>query len=137
MTRSSGFARIGLNSARWLLPLIAVLFVSVTLAYGMNTVIARNASASGHQPSSREAAAAPAGEQSITSLSGTSAALADGDDVRARFLASLTTAAAHDSSYAAGTSPAKTGSGSTFGVMSMTSPASTGHASPNGCCTWN
>jgi hypothetical protein len=28
-------------------------------------------------------------------------------------------------------------SGGRVGVMSMTSPASTGHASPNGCCTWN
>jgi hypothetical protein len=28
-------------------------------------------------------------------------------------------------------------SASTFGGLSLTSAASTGHASPNGCCTWN
>jgi hypothetical protein len=28
-------------------------------------------------------------------------------------------------------------SGVTLSVMSLTSPASTGHASPSGCCTWD
>jgi hypothetical protein len=27
--------------------------------------------------------------------------------------------------------------GATFGVLSTTTPASTGHASSDGCCTWN
>ena len=39
MTRSPLFARIGLNSARWLLPWIAVLFVSISLAYAMGSAI--------------------------------------------------------------------------------------------------
>ena len=82
MTRSSGFARIGLNSARWLLPLIAVLFDSDTLGYAMSNAIA------GSTLASTQAEVRSAGSTSV-------------------------------------------------GVMSMTSPASTGHASPNGCCTWN
>ena len=120
MTRSRRFARISLSSARWLLPWIAILFVSATLAYGMNTVIGGSAS--------EETAAATSREQSAT-LS--TSALADGDDVRAQFLASTATAATHDDTLAARTS------GGTFGITSMTSPASTGHASPDGCCTWN
>jgi hypothetical protein len=28
-------------------------------------------------------------------------------------------------------------SGARFGIMSTTSPASTGHASSDGCCTWD
>jgi hypothetical protein len=82
MTRSSGFARIGLNSVRWLLPVIIVLFVSVTLAYAMSSVLDKGASAS-TQPEVRSAVP------------------------------------------------------TTFGFMSTTSPASTGHASPDGCCTWD
>ena len=120
MTRSRRFAHISLSSARWLLPWIAVLFVSATLAYGMNTVIGGSASG--------EAGTATTREQSTT-LS--TSALADGDDVRARFLASTATAATHDATLEARTS------GGTFGITSMTSPASTGHASPNGCCTWD
>jgi hypothetical protein len=168
MTRSRRFARISLSSARWVLPWIAVLFVSATLAYGMNTVIGGSASASGHQPGVQaaaltgEAAAATAGGQSTTSVSGTSAALADGDDVRARFPASLTTAppqgvhrwmlyvglntwipaepsttGALEQSAASQSDSAAAPTGDTLGVMSMTSPASTGHASPDGCCTWD
>jgi hypothetical protein len=108
MTRSSGFARIGLNSARWLLPIIAILFVSVKLAYAMSSAI-RGGSSTTDQPEvqaalSRDEAAAPTdAEQSTTSLSET----------------------------------VMEASGGEFGVVSMSSPASTGHASPNGCCTWD
>jgi hypothetical protein len=34
-------------------------------------------------------------------------------------------------------SPAVARSGGRFGLMSTTTPASTGHASSNGCCTWD
>jgi hypothetical protein len=81
MTRSSGLARISLRSARWLLPWIAVLFVSVTLAHALD-----NATYAGSVASNPE----------VQVLGTTSSA-----------------------------------------VMSMTSPASTGYASPSGCCTWN
>jgi len=46
MTRSRGFARISLSSARWLLPWIAVLFISVTLSYAMSSALGKGASAS-------------------------------------------------------------------------------------------
>ena len=82
MTRSRGFARISLSSARWLLPWIAVLFVSVTLAYAMSSALHKGVSAS-IQPEVRSAVS------------------------------------------------------TTFGFMSTMSPASTGHASPDGCCTWD
>jgi hypothetical protein len=108
MTRSSGFARIGLNSARWLLPLIAVLFVSLSLAYAMGSAIRGGSSTSDQSEVQavllRDEAAAPSDvEQSPTSLSET----------------------------------VMETSGGRFGVMSISSPASTGRASPNGCCTWN
>ncbi len=109
MTLSRGFARISLSSARWLLPWIAVLFVSVTLAYAMGSARHGSSSASDQQPdvqlalSTAEASGATDLEQSTTS--------------------SLKTA----------TEP----SGGRYGVMSTTSPASTGHASPLGCCTWD
>jgi hypothetical protein len=108
MTRSSGFARISLISARWLLPWIAVLFVSVTLAYAVATATHGGSSASDQPelhaaPLTDTAAMATDVEQSSTSLSETVMEL----------------------------------SGGRFGVMSISSPASTGHASPNGCCTWD
>jgi hypothetical protein len=109
MTRSGGFARISLSSARWLRPWIAVLFVSVTLAHAMGSAIGGGSSAANDQPeihavpSTGEAAEAIDLEQSATSL----------PDVAIQ-------------PY-----------GGRAGVMSMTSPASTGHASPNGCCTWD
>jgi hypothetical protein len=148
MTRSRRFAHIGLSSARWLLPWILVLFVSATLAYGMNIVI-------GESASGEAATTATTREQSATlSTSG----LADGDDVRARFLATTATAETHDATLQVGTTwvvlgtcapnvkegqsiacdPAERASGGTFGVTSSaTSPAYTGHASPEGCCTWD
>jgi hypothetical protein len=46
MTRSAALARVGPSSRRWLLPWIAVLLVSATLAYAMNSAIAGGASAS-------------------------------------------------------------------------------------------
>ncbi len=73
MTRSGGFARISLSSTRWLLPWIAVLLVSVILAYAMNTALDGGASASDRQPvvhaavSTGEAAVGMALEQSTTS----------------------------------------------------------------------
>jgi len=82
VTRSHGFAHISLSSARWLLPWIAVLFISVTLAYAMSSALDKGASA-GTQPEVR----------SVIST--------------------------------------------TVGFMSTTSPASTGHASSDGCCTWD
>ncbi len=108
MTRSSGFARITLTSARWLLPWIAVLFVSVTLAYAMVSATHGGSSASDRPelhaaPLTGEAATATDVEHSSTSLK----------------------------------EMAVEPSVSRFGVMSISSPASTGHASPNGCCTWD
>jgi len=82
MARSAGFARISLRSARWLLPWIVVLFVSVTLAHTLGTT-----TYGGSLTSSQE---------EVPAVRSTSNA-----------------------------------------VMSMTSPASTGEASPRGCCTWN
>jgi len=108
MTRSSGFERVALNSARWLLPLLPALAVPVTLVYAMSGAIAASTPASTQAEvrsvlSTGEAAEATDLEQSATSLLDT----------------------------------AIDPSGSRSAVMSMTSPASTGHASPNGCCTWN
>ena len=80
MTRSRGFARITLGSARWLLPWVAVLFVSATLAYAMSSAVHGGTSAGDdRQPdvhaalSTGEAAPAPALEPSTTALSATSA----------------------------------------------------------------
>jgi hypothetical protein len=79
MTRSAALARIGLSSGRWLLPWIAILLISATLAYAMTRAIAGGASASDQRayrqaavPTAEAAAAAPL-EQSMTSLSATSA----------------------------------------------------------------
>ena len=108
MTRLRDFARGSLSSARWLLPWIAVLFVSVTVAYAMGSAIRGGSLASGQPevhaaPSTGKAAQATDVEQSMTSLSETTIER----------------------------------SGDRFGGMSLTSPASTGHASPAGCCTWD
>jgi len=79
MTRSRGFGRITLGSARWLLPWVAVLFVSATLAYAMSSGVHGGTSAGDQQPrvhaalSTGEAAPAPALEPSTTALSATSA----------------------------------------------------------------
>jgi hypothetical protein len=40
MTPSRGFARIALSSGRWLLPWIAMLALSATLAYAMSSALA-------------------------------------------------------------------------------------------------
>ena len=51
MTRSRGFARTSLTSARWLLPWVAVLFASATLAYGMSSAALHGGTSAGdHQP---------------------------------------------------------------------------------------
>ena len=108
MTRSRDFTRGSLSSARWLLPWIAVLFVSVTLAYAMGSATHRGFMASDQPevhaaPSIGKAAQTSDPEPSMASLSETTV------------------------------DP----SGGRFGVMSITSPASSGHASPAGCCTWD
>jgi hypothetical protein len=79
MTRSAALARIGMSSGRWLLPWIAVVLVSATLAYAMSSAIARSASPS-DQPadlqvalSRREPTGAAVRERSTSSLSATSA----------------------------------------------------------------
>jgi len=64
--RSSGFARITLSSARWLLPWIAGFLVSVTLAYAMGSAIPGSALPSDQQPEVQA--------QSTTSLAATMAA---------------------------------------------------------------
>jgi len=91
------------------LPWIAVVFVSVTLAYALGSAAHGEGFSAGKQseihaaPSTGEATQAADVAQSTISLSETVA------------------------------EP----SASTFGGLSLTSPASTGHASPNGCCAWN
>src|SRR5262249_39935225 len=106
--RSKGFAHVGLTSVRWLLPWIAVLLVSVSLAYASGIAMRAGVPASDQwevqaTPLAGDATGALDLEQSTTPLS----------------------------------EPAMEPSRSTFAVMSMTSPASTGAASPSGCCTWN
>ena len=108
MTRSSGFARITLTRARWLLPWIAVLFVSVALGYAMVSATHWGSSAS-DQP---ELHAAP--------VTGAAATATDVEQSSTPLSESMM-------------EPSE----SRFAVTSMTSPASTGHASPNGCCTWD
>ncbi|MBV8716424.1 MAG: hypothetical protein JOZ65_15270 [Chloroflexi bacterium] len=72
MTPSSGFARITLNTVRWLLPWIAVLCVSVTLTsamgsalHGASTIDQSEVEAA---PSTDDSTPATALEQSTTSL---------------------------------------------------------------------
>jgi hypothetical protein len=105
MTRSHDFMRIGLSSVRWLLPWIAVLFASVTLAYAMSSALDIGASVS-TQPEVGPAANRPS--IVVTELS----------PAEARIFG-------------------MTRSTTSFGVISTTSPASTGHASSDGCCTWD
>jgi hypothetical protein len=104
MTRSLAFARIGLTSARWLLPWIAVLFVSAALVYVSSTSIPAGSSAGDR--AEVHAPVSPRGIGAVQSAASLSETVME--------------------SY-----------GSRSGVMSMMSPASTGHASPEGCCTWN
>jgi hypothetical protein len=109
MTRSRRFAHISLGSARWLLPWTAVLFVSVTLAHAMGSAIDGGSSAANDQPEVQ-------------------AVLSTGEASEAPELEQSATSLPNTAIQPYG---------SRVGVMSMTSPASTGHASPNGCCTWD
>jgi hypothetical protein len=127
MTRSRRFARISLTSARWLLPWIAVLFGSVTLAYAVTGAVHGGAQARDRQRDVQGAVALSTDEAT------TSMALEWLQESRSR-------AASIDELFddaALKRSSSTHPSGVTFGVMSNTSPASTGHASPAGCCTWN
>lgn len=104
MTRSS----VSLGTARWLLPWIALVFVSITLAYAMGS-FTHGGSLASDQPEVHAAASTDRAthatdvEQSTTAFS----------------------------------EKAKAPSGGGLGVMFIASPASTGHASPDGCCTWD
>src|SRR5215471_1756594 len=129
MTRSSGFARISLTSARWLLPCIAVLFVSVTLAYAATSAISARARASDEQPDVEVVlltggAAAPTALERLQESRSATSALPD------RFADRL-------SCSGQACNAVMPPSSSRFGTVDMTSPASTGHASPDGCCTWD
>ena len=79
MTRSPGFARVTLSSGRWLLPWIAILALSATLAYAMNSTLAGSLSVSYQQAdvqvaaSTGEATRAVALGQSTTALRAASA----------------------------------------------------------------
>jgi hypothetical protein len=108
MTPSRGTARITLTAARWLLPWIAVLLVSTSFAYAATNAVYGGASASAQ--------------------AGVHTAQSTGDSAPAADLDQSTTSL---SEMAIGSSRGASG------VMSLTSPASTGHASPNGCCTWD
>src|SRR5437016_4067340 len=50
MTHSPALVRVGLGSARWLLPWIAALLVSATLAYAITSAITGGSSESDQQP---------------------------------------------------------------------------------------
>jgi hypothetical protein len=67
MTPTRGVAGVVLGSARWVLPWIAVLFVSVTLAYAMGSAIDGWASAGDRQPEV-QAAASTTGEAGATGV---------------------------------------------------------------------
>jgi hypothetical protein len=74
MTQSQALVNVGLRIGRWLLPLVAVVFVSATLAYAINGAIAAEHSAGVQQPNSHAvstgAATGPAAvERSTTSPS--------------------------------------------------------------------
>ena len=112
MTRSRGFARISLRTARWLLPWIVVLFVSTNLAYALSSAVYGGGVPSNHQPDVQAAA----NDVIDPSYSRTTFSVRHVVDRR------------YDESAV---------QGATFGVMSITSPSSTGHASPDGCCTWD
>jgi hypothetical protein len=121
MTRSRRFARISLTSAHWLLPWIAVLFVSIIQAYAVTSAVHGGEKARDQQPDLKGAAALSTDE--LERLQELQSRAASTDEL-------FDHAAVEQSSS---TPP----SDATFGVMSMTGPASTGDASPNGCCTWD
>src|SRR5437868_11137347 len=99
--------QFSLSSARWLLPWIAVLLVALTLAYATDSGLHQGFLAS------------------------------DQLDYRAALSTGETAVATNlELSRTPWSDTAMKPSGGRFGVMSTTSPASTGHASPNGCCTW-
>ena len=52
MTHTPALAQVGLTIGRWLLPLVAVVFVSATLAYAITGAIAGEHSRSVQQPNS-------------------------------------------------------------------------------------
>jgi hypothetical protein len=81
MTHSLALVQVGLRIGRWILPWVAVVLVSATLAYAINGAIAGGASAGGQRPdaqvavSTGEATGPAAVEGSTTSPSAQSADL--------------------------------------------------------------
>ncbi len=81
MTHSLALVRIGLRIGRWILPWVAVVFVSATLAYAINGAIPAGFSAGDQRPdvqvalSTGEATGHAAVERSTTSPSAQSADL--------------------------------------------------------------
>jgi hypothetical protein len=81
MTHSLALVQVGLRIGRWILPWVAVVFVSATLAYAINGAIAGGSSAGDQRPDvqvavSRGEATGPAAvERSTTSPSAQSADL--------------------------------------------------------------
>ena len=110
MTRSPDFARMSLSSVRWLMPWIAVFFISATLAYAMSSAAHGGASASDQQPD-------------VLAVVSTGEAAADAPVIGRRTMyVGLNTWI-----------PAEP---RTPQQMNWATPASTGHASSDGCCTW-
>jgi hypothetical protein len=104
------FARISLSTTRWLVPWIAVLFVSATLAYAMSGAIDAGASASSQQPVIHAVVS-----------TGAAAAVSPVDERRMLYV---------------GLNAWIPGEPSTP-QTNWSTPASTGHASPDGCCSWD
>jgi hypothetical protein len=140
MTRSRHFPRISLRSVRWLLPWITVLFVSATLAYAMNSAL--------HGGTSANSAAQALPDHSLAAEacseigSGLTPVGVDGWNVPEGHRIACNRAILRGSGVGPGqpdraAARRAAASGGTFGVMSNTSPASTGHASSDGCCTWD
>src|SRR3989442_13009864 len=83
-TQSLALVNVGLRIGRWILPWVAVVFVSATLAYAINGAIAGGASAGDQRPdvqvamSTGEATGPAAVERSATSPSAESADLGPG-----------------------------------------------------------
>ena len=81
MTHSLGLVQVGLRIGRWILPWVAIAFVSATLAYAINGAIAGGSSAGDQRRdvqvgmSTGEATGAAAVERSTTSPSAESADL--------------------------------------------------------------
>ncbi len=75
MTHSLALVQVGLRTGRWILPWVAVVFVSATLAYAINGAIAGGSSAGEQRPavqvavSTGEATGPAAVERSTTSQS--------------------------------------------------------------------